>query len=1205
MPSNFDFLQHTRPELHDLAVEAEALVYVSPRAACMHARFCLEHALHWLYEHDATLPRVREATLAALIYDRVFVDLARPVHKSIALVHKIGNLAAHHATKIPGKDAQQVIAALFSFFHWLARYYGDQSEALPKQVFRPELLPRPDTAKRAVELSEAELAKLRAQLSSKEAELAAQREGLGEQLERAKKHERELAAALERLAASQANLAAGEALLDENVIALDAAQRAAQARAAELAQREAELEAARRHAAALRSQLDAQRSRYATTRAARVAGDALEFDEATTREQLIDVLLREAGWPVDDPACIEVELTFVKGGQGRADYVFWAADGRPIAVIEAKKASVDLAKGKNQALLYADALEREHGQRPVMFYTNGLEIALWDDARGYPPRTIAGFYTPDEVERLIARRTGEQPLDAITIDTAIAGRDYQTRAIRAVTETFDRERRRRALLAMATGTGKTRIAVALVELLSRAGWAKRVLVLTDRVTLADQARKAFRKHAPHVRVLVLGEDEDDGRAEVLVSTYPSMLNALERPREGLRAYSPGAFDLVIVDEAHRSVYQRFGMMLEYFDARMLGLTATPRHEVARDTYRLFHLDNGEPTFAYELAEAVADGWLVPPRGKSAPFRFLTEGVVYEDLDADEREEFELKLTEDDGSLPHRIDPNALNRWLYNIDTIDQALAFVMEHAIKVEGGDRLGKTIIFARNVAHARLIVQRFDANYPNRGGKRVKVVVSEDPYAKDLVDDFVEPESPDKAFDIAISVDMLDTGVDVPDLLNLVFFKPVFSPVKYQQMIGRGTRLCPDLFGPGQPKTEFLVIDLCGVLDFYGQLDAMAQRETPLVASRSTQLFQKRLELTRRLAARRSRSPGETALLGSLRDDLHARVAGMTHENFFVRPQWPQVQRFVARERWDRLDPADIQTLRDEIAPLPTTVEDGHADARAFDLRCVQLQLTLLEPSKAKAVPAMVDSLIDLLGALAQRRAIPQVAAKLEFIESMRDEHAWLQPSVEQVERVRVELRDLMQFVDHRRGVTIYTDFEDTLLRSAVEDRDVPVFPVTGDAYRRRVTQFIREHRDHLAIAKLRTNKPLTPTDLAALEELLLRADVGESRERLASLYGELGSLGRFIRSLVGLERTAALEAFSSFLNAPGRTLTAAQSNFVRQIIDYLTARGVMDVAALYEPPFTDAAAGPESLFEDAELVSLLEIIDEVNANARTVEP
>lgn len=852
-------------------------------------------------------------------------------------------------------------------------------------------------------------------------------------------------------------------------------------------------------------------------------------------------------------------------------------------------------------VLYADALEREHGQRPVIFYTNGLEIALWDDARGYPPRKIAGFYTAEEVETLIARRTGERPLASMRIDTSIAGREYQERAIRAVTEAFDRERRRRALLAMATGTGKTRVAIALVDLLQRAGWARRVLFLADRVPLVGQAARAFKRHMPNSTVVNLLEHDDIGTAPIVVSTYPTMLNALKRPSEGRRVYSPGSFDLVIIDEAHRSVYRHFGKLIDYFDGRVLGLTATPRGEVSHDTYRLFHLDHKQPTFAYELEEAVRDGWLVPPRGKAVPFRFMTQGIVYDDLSSEEREEYESKLTEDDGSLPRAIDPTELNRWLYNHDTIDKAIAFLMEHGIKVDGGDRIGKTIIFARNVAHARLIVRRFDRAYPRYAGKLAKIVVSEDSHSRGLVEDFGEPETPDKAFSIAVSVDMLDTGVDVPDLVNLVFFKPVFSKTKYQQMLGRGTRLCPDLFGPGQDKTEFLVLDLCGVLDFFGDADKLQERDTPLVTSTSTRLFRQRLELIRRLTVRKQRSASETALLGSLRDDLHQRVASMTHENFFVRPHWPLVQRFADRDRWDRLDENDVHDIRDVLADLPANVADGDSDARDFDLRCANLQLALLESSKT--LPAQIEAMIGLLDSLAARKKVPDVAAKLEFIKSLTQESAWTEATVEMVEKVRIELRDLMRYIDHHRAKPIYTNFADTLLTESGEDKPVTIYPMTGDVYRRRVTQFIRDHQDHLAIAKLRANKPLTPTDLAALEDLLLRADAGESREKLAELYGPAGSLTTFIRSLVGLDRAAVNEAFAAFLSAPGRTLTSAQSNFVRQIIDYLTARGVMEVGALYEPPFTHVhAEGPEGLFSESEVASIVEIISAVNDNAKS---
>ncbi len=908
-------------------------------------------------------------------------------------------------------------------------------------------------------------------------------------------------------------------------------------------------------------------------------------------------MLREAGWPVDQDGVREVPVTLANGSTGIADYVFWAADGAPLAVIEAKKTSVDAARGKNQAEQYGNALERQHGQRPVLFYTNGHKIFLWDDARGYPPRAVAGFYTPKEVESVIARRTSQRPLAGLQPDPKIAGREYQLRALRAVTERFERDHHRRALLVMATGTGKTRTAAALIELLQRAGWARRVLFLADRLTLVRQTVGEFRKFLPHTTVLDLTAGDDDG-APIVVSTYPTMLGRLEHPVDGQRLYSPGSFDLVIIDEAHRSVYQRFRTLLEYFDGLLLGLTATPRDEVDRDTYALFHLAGGDPTFSYELKDAVHDGHLVPPNGKRVPFRFLIQGVTYDQLKPEEQVEYESKLGDSNGKLPRQIDPAALNRWLFNQDTVDKALKYLMQHGIKVDGGDRLGKTIIFARSVEHARYIVKRFDHNYPWLGGKFASIVVSEDKFTETIIDDFKERN---KQPTIAVSVDMLDTGVDVPEIVNLVFFKPVFSRVKFSQMLGRGTRPCPDLFGPGKHKTEFLALDLCSVFDFFRQLDAANERETPVVASPSTRLFRGRIELLRRLHDRPERSPEESELLTSLRDGLHGQVQGMHHENFFVRPHWPLVRRFAGRDRWDQLEPLDLNDLRETLATLPSETAEDNPDARNFDLRCVALQIALLEGNRSLA--SQIEEMVDLAGRLLEKRAVPQVAAKQAFIESLRDETTWQRATVTFLETVRRELRLLVGFIDPRaKREPVYTNFEDELLSAPEgEAADIPIFTFSGDLYRRRVTEFIRGHQDHLTIAKLRANKALTPADLAELERLLLRADVGESKDKLATLYGDLGSLPAFIRSLVGLDRAAASEAFAAFLHDPSRTLSATQSNFVRQIIDYLTRQGVMEIGALYEPPFSDIdAQGPEGLFPDPDIDALVHIIRDINNNA-----
>jgi type I restriction enzyme R subunit len=1199
MASNFDFLRTSRPEFHESATEAEQIVHIAPRGACVTARFCLERAVNWLYANDSGLRPPCSDKLADLIYEQTFTEnLAHGLQARVQQIHKLGNIAAHRAQRVRTADAVNAVQSLHAFLFWLASYYGEQKGVLTPAAFNPALLPQPTTQAPRRDLDQAQITALEKRLAAREAELAASRESLQEQVARAEARVRELNAAHETAAAARAEVEAHQALLGENVVALDAAQREIQAKAAALAEREAELARARAEVAALHARHEAERTRLNHLRTQRAAANPLTFDEAETRAQLIDTMLREAGWDVDDPANLEVAVTFDDGSPGRADYAFFSTDGRPLAVIEAKRAREDLALGKTQALLYADALEREHGRRPVIFYSNGLDVALWDDARGYPPRRTSGFYTPAEVETLISRRQSELPLAPFQPDPAIAGREYQLRALKAITEAFDRERRRRALVVMATGTGKTRVAVALVELLQRAGWARRVLFLADRVALVRQATGAFRKHLPHATVVDLTVDDDTGGAPVVVATYPTMLGAIEKPKDGRRRYSPGAFDLVILDEAHRSIYQRYGALLDYFDGRLLGLTATPRDEVDRDTYALFQLETDLPTFAYELDDAVKHGHLVPPRGKVVPFRFLTQGITYESLSDRERAEYEDKLTDDDGQLPEAIDPAVLNRWLFNLDTIDQALKYILENGIRIDSGERLGKTIIFARSIAHARLIVERYDLHYPKDAGKVAAVIVSKDTKAHTLLEHFSDPQ---KNLNIAVSVDMLDTGVDIPEVVNLVFFRPVFSKTKFHQMLGRGTRTCKDLFGPGDDKTEFLVFDLCGVLDFFKQ--NLPERTTPLLPSPSTRLFRGRLDLARRLGEG-TRTPGEAALLTGLRDDLRRTVAGMHRDNFFVRPVWPLVQRFAERARWDKLTEEDHRDLLDKIAALPSDAQEDDPQARDFDLRCVALQLAIL--GNARTLPTQIAAMITIATALLDQKQIPQIAAELAYIQHLEAEETWTGATLEMVEEVRRRLRSLVRFIDKDKREHVYTNFKDQLLTAA--DAEVPVYAAAGALYRRRVTQFIRDHRDHLAIAKLRANHPLTATDLQALEQLLLQPGVGETREALTDLYRTDGNLDdahrtlpAFIRSLVGLDPAAASAAFGAFLNAPGRALNVRQQNFIRQIIDYLTNRGVMPIAALYDPPFTHlSATGPDGLFTDPEVTELIAIIQSVNATA-----
>jgi type I restriction enzyme R subunit len=383
---------------------------------------------------------------------------------------------------------------------------------------------------------------------------------------------------------------------------------------------------------------------------------------------------------------------------------------------------------------------------------------------------------------------------------------------------------------MAPGAGKTRTLVALVDLLMRANWVKRVLFLADNITLAHQTLNAFKRHMPSSAPVNL-VTEKEGQGRVYVSTYPDMMNLIDETVDGKRLFGPDHFGLVVIDEAHPSVCRKYGAIFDYFDSFLVGLTATPKNEVDRDTYRLFNLQRGVPTDAYGLDEAVSDGYLLPPRAVSVPLKFVRVGPRYDDLSEEEKEQWDAIEWDEPGAVSRQIDPPALSKWLLNADTVDKVLEHLMAHGQKVAAGDRLGKTIIFAQNNAHAQLIAERFDANYPHLKGIFARIIAHGEPYAQSLFEDFSIADRPPH---IAIAVDMLDTGIDVPEIVNLVFFKAVRSRTKFWQMLGRGTRLCSDLFGPGRHKEFFCVFDFCQNFEFFNQnpklADAPSQIRPPI---------------------------------------------------------------------------------------------------------------------------------------------------------------------------------------------------------------------------------------------------------------------------------------------------------------------------------------------------------------------------------------
>jgi type I restriction enzyme, R subunit len=939
--------------------------------------------------------------------------------------------------------------------------------------------------------------------------------------------------------------------------------------------------------------------------------DTHDYSEAETRDYFIDLLLKEAGWSLAGPHDLEYEVSGMSNadGKGYVDYVLWGDDGKPLGIVEAKRTRKDSRIGQQQAKLYADCLEKQFGQRPVIFYSNGYEHWLWDDLR-YPPRDVQGFYKKDELELLIQRRTTRKSLASASIDDRIVERYYQTRAIRHIGEAFEVDHERKALLVMATGAGKTRTVIALCDLLMRCNWAKRVLFLADRIALVRQAIGAFKKHLPNSSpVNLVTEKNEEGR--VFVSTYPTMMGLIDDTQDGQRRFGPGHFDLVIIDEAHRSVYKKYGAIFEYFDSLLVGLTATPKDEVDRDTYKLFDLERGVPTDAYDLEDAVKDGFLVPAKPVAVPLKFHQQGITYNDLSDEEKEEWDEIEWDDTGQIPARVEAGAVNKWLFNEDTVDKVLAHLMTRGVRVAGGDRLGKTIVFAKNHDHAQYIAERFDTNYPQLKGEFARVIDFQITYAQSLIDEFGKAN---KAPYIAISIDMLDTGIDIPEVVNLVFFKIVRSKTKFWQMVGRGTRLSPDLFGPGQDKEFFYIFDYCDNLAFFGQ--NAEGTEGMSGESLGARLFKNRLdligELDQRFAAhgvephaegsiREAPEPysgylGEFALRLDVAGSLHTEVAAMNVDNFVVRPKRRLVETYAKREAWTTLPDAARGELADGVAGLPSELPSEEEEAKRFDLLMLRLQLARIQGDHSFL--KLAERLRAIAGLLEEKPNIPMIREQLPLILDVQTDEWWQDVTLPMFENVRKKLRSLVSLIEKKDRRIVYTDFEDEM--GAEVEVVLQAFTSAGDfeRFRAKARQFLKAHEDHITVQKLRTNKSLTSSDLAELERMLTESGVG-TREDVQRASETSHGLGLFVRSLVGLDRAAAKEVFAGFL--AGKTLSANQIEFVNLIVEHLTEKGAMDVGLLYASPYTDfSPRGVDGLFSGGDVTEIISILEEVRKRA-----
>ncbi|HBG5837876.1 TPA: DEAD/DEAH box helicase family protein [Clostridioides difficile] len=914
-----------------------------------------------------------------------------------------------------------------------------------------------------------------------------------------------------------------------------------------------------------------------------------EVSEFETRKRYINIELKLAGWEFGKDIWEEIEVQGMpnESGVGYVDYVLYGENGKPLAVVEAKRTSKDPKIGQQQAKLYADCLEKRYSQRPVIFLTNGFDMYIWDD---YSDRKVYGFYKKSELQLMIDRRKSKKSLTSVTINDEISNRYYQKEAIRAVCEALE-NKQRKTLLVCATGTGKTRIAISIVDVLSRHNWIKNILFLADRKALVKQAKKSFTKLLPNLALCNLLDSKDSPEdARMIFSTYPTMMNAIDdtKSKDGKRLFTPGHFDLIIIDESHRSIYKKYKSIFDYFDSYLMGLTATPKDEIDKNTYSVFDMENGVPTYAYEYNKAVEDGYLVDYTSIEFKTKIMEDGIKYDELSDEEKEEYENTFN-DDESIGDEIGNNAVNEWLFNSDTIDLVLNKLMTEGLKIEGQEKIGKTIIFAKNTKHARAIVERFNKLYPKYGGNFVKAVDYSINYVDSIIDDFSDKN---KLPQIAVSVDMLDTGIDIPEILNLVFFKKVRSKTKFWQMIGRGTRLCPDLLGVDMDKERFLIFDFCNNFEIF-KFNPKGF-EGNKAETLTEKLFNIKVSMVKELQDIKYIEGEYAELRKELLEELITSVKALNEDSYIVRMNLSYVHKYKNENVWSNIGAVAQNEIREYISPLITSYSDDEL-AKRFDVVMYNIQLAYLQNNNASKGIRHVMATAEKLSKLG---TIPQIQQQKYTIEKAMTEDFWEDSDIFEVEEVRISLRELIKYLEKSSQKIYYTSFEDMIV---AEDRNDSVYNANNlKNYKKKVEYYLNSHKDELAIFKLRNNKKITKQDVETLEEILLK-QLGNCDDYKKE-FGDT-PVSQLVRRLVGLDREAANEAFSEFLN--NKSFNTKQIHFVKLIVDYVVKNGfIEDNKVLMEDPFRTVGSIID-LFENhiEERNKLIKTINKIKENASEI--
>lgn len=1131
--ANFDYLAF-KPEyklFSAACIEAEKIYQTSPGLCAIGCRKALELGVKWVYYAD-NLSFPFQDNLQALIHNPDFYDaLDRMTWEQLPYIIKLGNLAVHSEKTIDKGEALTSLHKLFSFIDWIDYTYG-KDYPIPSRQFHEDQIPT--------------------------AEIVVDSKKIKEQ----------------------------ESLLAQNQ--------------EEIARLKKELENRSEELKQIRAQNQKKRPEYITDQ---------ELSEFATRKRYIDLDLKYVGWkfdgvqvkeeyPVDNMAGVPGE------SNGFVDYVLFGENGKPLALVEAKKTSVDPLNGKTQAQCYADSLEQKFSIRPMIFLSNGFSIWFWDEKTG-PERRVGGFFSRNDLQRLMNRRDQKKDLERIEINRGITGRVYQMEAIRKVCEHVSQGFRKN-LLAMATGTGKTRVSASVVDVFTRANQATNVLFLADRIALVSQARDAYKSYLPDMSLCNYLEEKDQAKnSRIIFSTYPTMLNAIDSEKldNGMPLFTPAHFDLIIIDEAHRSIFKKYRAIFDYFDAILVGLTATPKDDVDKNTYDFFECRNHIPTAAYDYETATKiDKVLVPYHNIEVKTDFVFNGIHYDELSEEDQERYEADFTEDDGSMPEEIEAHHIDNDVFNEHTVDIMLQDLMTNGIKVAGGDKLAKTIIFAQNKTHASFIVERFNALYPQYGGRFCKRIVCGDSYAMKDIEDFKAPVPPipwsedlEKRPQIAVSVDMLDTGIDVPHIGNLVFFKRVFSKIKFWQMIGRGTRKCDEMecvdgtLGEYSKKRYFYIFDYCGNFEFFRENPNGIKGQDSVSLHQA--IFTKRIQIAEKLQDPAFSADDFLEFRTSLIKACHDEIMDLNAELGSVRIYRETIEQFRDIRAFDQLDTAKVNALTKNIAPLVYNM-DTDEYAKRYDNNIYTLMLDAL--GGGKDLRKASGKLVKISQMLKSKGTINAVNDQMPLIYATSSPDYWVNANLVDYEEVRQKLRGLLKYLsdisDHR---DVFTNLTDTVLQRT-EGKPVLMEDEYKD-YKAEVNEYIITHKNDTVIYKLTHNIPLTEDEFAELEKILTKV-LGTSEDYEKHFHDT--PFGILVRRIAGMDHDAVQDVFADFINSQG--LNTQQINFVKRIIAYIETNGyIREVDDLIKPPF-DSPANLFQLFSGARLTELLKLINGVKENA-----